>query len=109
MTDFAGLLHASVSRTFGERVNYTPAGGPAITLTDAIFREPTATVEVPDGPPMLTVRPSLGVRLAAMPAGWDPEAAQGESFTVASTGKTYTVAQGRPNGAGWAYLEAVHS
>lgn len=109
MIDFSGLLHSSVGRTFGERVTYTPAVGPAITLTDAVFREPAATVEVPDGPPVLTVRPSLGVQLSAMPSGWDPTSAQGESFTVARTGKTYTVAQGRPNGAGWAYLEAVHA
>lgn len=98
---------AAVHGVFGEPVLYRFADGdPAITIADATFSEAFTTVDALAEPPVMGLRITLGIRLSALPVGYDPEQAQGDHFEVARTGRRYVVKSGRPDGKGWAMLEA---
>lgn len=111
--DWDRLVHAAVFAAFGEasRVGYTIQGGPSLTV-DGIFDEGAMPLTL-DGvsPPSNQVRPTLGIRLSQFPAGYDPRNAKGDTFTITKNGATvaYTVKDGRPDGKGWALLEATRS
>lgn len=91
-------------KIFGEPVSYVPTDAPAIQIT-AVFDEAYAPVQFADGD-VISARPVLGVQLSQFPAGYDPEAAQGDRFTVLRTGLTYVVKAGKTDSHGGARLEA---
>lgn len=105
MIDWNSLVLAPVASTFGQDVDYTPAGGPAVRIT-AVFAEPYIQVDPLGSPGVASTQPRLGVQLSQMPAGWDALNAQGDTFTVVATGKNYTVSSGQPDSKGWAHLLA---
>ena len=101
----APLVVGPVVGTFGQPVDYTPAGGSTVRIT-AVFTEAYVSID-PMGPPgVSSVGPRLGVQVSQLAAGWDPINAQGDTFTVVLTGKTYVVRQGMPDGKGRANLDA---
>lgn len=106
----AAVLQPLMSQdVFGETVTYTPVGHAAFQINDAVFDDGFLSVEAlgPDGPDFSTSNPILGVRLAAFPPGVEP--GQNDQVVVASNGKTYLVAQPRPDGKGWARLELMEA
>lgn len=111
--DWDRLCNAPVFAAFGEsaRIAYAIAGGSTFTV-DGVFDEGAAPVTL-DGisPPVNEVRPVLGVRLAQFPSGYDPRSAKGDTFTVTRRGvaAVYRVKDGRPDGKGWALLEATRT
>ncbi len=106
MINWDAILHAPVQGIFGERVEYRFADGGLLVLADAVFDEAYMAVDAMIDPTIMSRRPTLGVRLSAFPPGFDPEAAQGDTFTVTRTGRTYIVKAGQDDGHGWAKLEA---
>ena len=59
------------------------------------------------GDPLVTTSlPRLGVQMSQFPAAFDPEAAQGDTFVVVRTGKTYVVKTGMADSHGGARLDA---
>lgn len=110
MIDWDSLVHGPVMRAFGEaaRVQYTPAGGPSITV-DGIFDEGARPVRLVDDPDVNEVAPLLGVQLLQFPAGFDPRNAKGDTFVITRNGisTTYVVKDGKPDSHGWAQLEAT--
>jgi hypothetical protein len=103
--DWNAKVLAPVMGVFGEPVTYLPAIGSPFDIT-GVFDEAFTSVDLPGDSAVLSVRPVLGIRLAEFPAGFDPEMAQGDQFTVQRTGVTYTVKAGKPDGHGWARLDA---
>ena len=106
MIDWDKALHAPVMAVFGQAVVYTCADGTVVNLADAVFDEAFVPTDGLVDPTALGRSPVLGVRLAAFPAGYDPENAQGDTFTIAASGVIYVVKAGKPDGHGWAKLEA---
>jgi hypothetical protein len=98
--DWAALT-APVTRIFGEEVLYRPATGGEYPITgvfDAAFKEVLGLK--PDGSPMTSVAPTLGMQprdLPAMPL-------KGDHLTVLSTGFIYRVREVRPDSHGGAIL-----
>ncbi len=105
MVDWDALVLGPLNAVFAESVLYTPAVGAPLQI-DGVFDEAYTPVELVTDPSVISARPVLGVRIAQMPAGWDPEAAQGDQFTVTRTGHTYVVKAGKTDGHGHARLEA---
>jgi hypothetical protein len=103
--DWNALVVGPVMGVFAQPVTYVPAGGAPISIT-AVFDEAFQEVTLPGDASVLSTGPMLGVQLSQMPAGFDPEASQGDQFTVLATGATYVVRQGQPDGHGWALLLA---
>lgn len=96
----APMMSADV---FGENIQptYRPAVGGSFQI-DGVFDAPYLGLAMgPDGEPVAALQqPVLGVRLAqfaVLPL-------QGDQITIASTGKTYVVANVEPDGKGWAKL-----
>lgn len=106
MIDWDTLLHLPMMKVFGEqsRVPYTSLGGWSGTV-DGIFDEGAHAVRVVVDPEVNEVRPLLGIRLSQFPYSYDPRNAKGDSFIV--KGRTYIVKDGKPDGHGWAQLEAT--
>ena len=93
---------------FGEdaRVQYTPVGSPTITV-DGIFDEGARAIQIVTGPDVSEVVPTLGIRLAQFPDGFNPRNAKGDSFVV--RGIAYVVTEGKPDSHGWAILQATRA
>ena len=106
MVNWDAILLAPVQAVFGERVEYRFSDGGMLVLADAVFDEAYMPVDAMVDPTIMSRRPTLGVRLSVFPAGFDPEAAQGDTFTVVRTGRCYIVKAGQGDGHGWAKLEA---
>lgn len=106
MIDWNALVLAPVAGIFGQAVDYTPAGGQTVRLENAIFSEPYVSVDPLGQPGVASTQPRLGLQVSLMPAGWDAINAQGDTFTVVATGKSYTVNSGQPDSKGWAHLTA---
>lgn len=106
MVDFDALVTAPCLAIFGEeedlRPTYTPSGGGAVTVFDAVFDDAYMALMMSEGgPEIATVDPVLGVRLAQFPAG---HPVQGGVVVVPRVAKTYRVSNVEPDGKGWALL-----
>ena len=104
MIDWNALVLGPTMGVFGEPVTYN-IGLQSYALT-AVFDEAFTSVDALSDPGVMSVHPVLGVRLSELPAGYDPENAQGDRFTVGRTGITYVVKSGRPDSHGHARLDA---
>jgi hypothetical protein len=109
--DFDALVLGPAMATFGEAVWYVP--GPRSPIYTGAGFEITgvydhAYVEAGElgSPGVNTTRPVLGVQLSQFPAGFDPENAQKDTFTVLRTGETFVVKSGKKDSHGGARLDA---
>lgn len=105
MIDWDVLVLSPVMGIFGEGQDqapvYTPRGGTAFTLPDAVFdRQFLAVTVAEDGSEVSSRMPVLGVRLAACPV----PPAQGDRVTIPSIGATYMVREVQADGHGHAKL-----
>jgi hypothetical protein len=97
---------APLEAVFGASVTYTPAKGNAFSIS-GVFDEAYHEVILLDGaPPMNTVSPVLGVRLAEFPAGKPP--LKGDHVTIPAGNAVYTVKDVRPDGHGHILLMLKH-
>lgn len=99
MIDWDGLVLQPTMAVFGQTVVYTPAGGTAFTLVDAVFDDAYHPLQpIEDGTAMTTELPVLGVRLSEFPTGVTP--LQGDSVVITALGITYKVRDVEPDGHG---------
>lgn len=105
MIDWDTLVLAPLAQVFGQPVDYTPAGGQTVRIS-GVFDAGYVSVDPLGEPGAVSVGPRLGVQVSQLPAGWDPRNAEGDTFTVVATGKTYRVRLGMPDSHGWARLDA---
>lgn len=107
--DWDAELLGPVMAEFGEGVpgdpsswpTYTPRGLAPFALAGAVFDAEYEVVTITaDGTPASSRRPVLGVRLALFPQA----PAQNDQVAIASSGKTYVVADVHPDGHGHAKL-----
>jgi len=84
---------------------YTPAGGTAFALADAVFDRQSGEIEPEEGIISATTirRPVLGVRLALF-ATYPDAPAQGDSVFIPSVGMTFLVSNSLEDGHGWSKL-----
>ena len=106
MINWNALVVGPMMDTFGQPVSYTPAGGQAVPIT-ATFVGASLVVDPLIQPGAVTHAPRLGVQVSQLPAGWDAENAEGDTFTVIATGKNYRVTVGKADGRGHAMLQAT--
>lgn len=104
MIDWDGAVLGPLNAVFGEPVTYTPRVGAPFPIT-GVFDEAYMPVTLVADPPVMSARPVLGVRLSEFPAGFDPEAAQGDHLTITRTGDTFVVKAGKNDSHGHARLE----
>ncbi|MCW2521750.1 MAG: hypothetical protein JWO63_85 [Frankiales bacterium] len=106
--DWDSLVLGPVMGVFGEGEAsdqtswplYTPVGGAAFRLADAVFDRFYADVETEGDSEVTTRKPVLGVRLAL----FDVEPAQNDLVHIPSVGITFVVKDVRPDGHGHAKL-----
>lgn len=101
--DWDKLVLGPLHQTFGEpegTVAYRPQTGPAFTLEGGVFDAGHRELDALPGVPISTTGPTLGVRLAAFPAGIEPQ--QNDKVTV--RGKIYQVRDVQPDSHGEARL-----
>ena len=93
---------------FGESaaIQYTVIGGASFGV-DGIFDEGARPVHLVADPDVNEIAPTLGIRLAQFPTGYDPRNAKGDTFVA--RGRTYVVKDGKPDSHGWAILEATRA
>lgn len=108
MVDWDELLHAPLMGVFGESalVQYSIAGGAPFGV-DGIFDEGARPVHLVTDPDVNEIVPTLGIRLAQFPAGFEPRNSKGDTFVA--RGVTYVVKDGKPDSHGWAILEATRA
>jgi hypothetical protein len=100
------VLSATMA-VFGEDrpCRYMPAIGAPFDLTNAVFDEQSAELEVEGDLTSATVRrPVLGVRLSLFTAALAVPPAQGDRVLIRSVPKVFMVADVRPDGHGHAKL-----
>lgn len=109
--DFSALVLGPAMATFGETVRYTPGlrspiyTGASFEITGVFDHAHIEAGEL-GNPGVNTTRPVLGVQLSQFPAGYDPENAQKDTFTVIRTGETFVVKSGKKDSHGGARLDA---
>ena len=111
--DWDAELLAPVMAVFGEGVpsvpstwpTYTPHGGAAFQLPDAVFDAQYTRSEEIDGVAQSTTAPILGVRAVHFPQF--PE--QGGRVVIPSNGKTYRVTDVQPDGHGHILLILIEA
>jgi hypothetical protein len=103
MIDWDSLVLKPCMQVFGEPATYNPASGGSLPVA-VVFDDAYMGVEA-GGMVVVTSTPLVGIRLSEFPAGFDPEAAQGDRLTITRTGHTYVVKEGRDDSHGWARLD----
>ncbi|ANN70911.1 head-tail joining protein [Bordetella bronchialis] len=102
MVDF-DQVNVAINGAFGEDLVYQPAaGGPPKPITGVFtdaYKMPFQNGE--GGIGWTTTAPSVGVRLADLPAA----PAKDDRITRVKTGNTYLVFDQKPNGIGWVHIE----
>lgn len=118
MIDWNALVGLPLLGVFGQPVRYQPGPrSPLVALgafrVDGIFHKAYTPVDLGDNPSAISTRPALGIQTPQFPAGYDPEAAQGDMFTLLDPstllpipGEVYVVKSGKVDGMGHALLEA---
>ena len=106
MIDWDALVLTPVMGVFSQAVDYSIAGGATLALRYGVFDDAYVSVDALSDRGVTSTMPTLGVRLAEFPAGFNPENAQGDTFTVRATGRVYVVKTGRPDSHGHARFEA---
>lgn len=115
--DWDALVGSPLAGVFGEAVTYAPAPGSPIASAVlalpggvlpmvGVFDEAYVSVNLGADPGAISAMPVLGVQLSQFPAGYDPEVAQDDIFTVTATGLRYIVKAGKSDGHGHVRLEA---
>ena len=105
MIPWDALVLGPIMGVFGQGITYTTNTGAVVNLPDGVFDQGTAVIDVPGQPGILSSQPLLGVRIVRMPAGWDPELAQGDRFTLAN-GALYEVKAAKADSHGFVRIEA---
>lgn len=101
MSAWATSLDAAltvVRDTFPAAVSYTPASTGTPEAITAVFDEAHEAVDISTGTPVSTTRPALWVRLA------DLSVAPRQEDRVVVAGRTFSVADTQPDGAGGSTL-----
>lgn len=99
------LLLAPVEAIFGQPATYVTRGGATYPL-DGVFDEAVSDVDVTSSPPVTTVHPVFGYRVAALPV----RAHQGDTLVIfAAPGAPlvdtrYVIREVRIDGHGWGLL-----
>lgn len=111
MIDWDALVIGPTVGVFGQPVTYIPGAGSPVfdegpfDIT-AVFDEGYSPADQFSDPSVSTSQPRLGIRLSEFPDGYEAETAQGDTFLVQRTGKTYIVKLGMADGYGGARLDA---
>lgn len=105
MIDWNALAVGPTTSILGEPATYSVDGGVPFPIT-AVFFDGSKAVSPIEEPGVISTAPRIGVQLSQFPAGYDPQNAQGDTFTITRTGVTYVVRAGWPDGLGGAHLEA---
>ena len=112
MIDWDAAVIGPTNSVFGEPILYWPSivsaiysAGVALPI-NGVFDEGYTPVTLVEDPAVSSTHPVLGVQLSQLPAAFDPINAQEDRFTVVRTGLTYIVKAGKPDGHGWARLDA---
>lgn len=97
MIDWDAAILAPVMGVFGEQVIYTPRNGVPVVITDAVFDEEAAEIQIgEDGQATTQRKPTLGMR-----ASWFyTPPAQSDRVLIVRTGVTYIVKNPQPDGHG---------
>ena len=103
MIDWDQRVLAPVVAVFGEAMTYLPVVGASFSFT-GVFDEQYQDVDLAGGMGVVSTMPVCGIRLAEFPAGFNAENAQGDSVIRISTGSTYIIKSGEPDGHGAAKL-----
>jgi len=106
MMDF-DQVNQAVNGAFGEGLIYQPAaGGPPKNIT-GVFTDAykMAFQDGQGGVGWTTTAPSVGVRLADLPAA----PAKDDSITRVRTGEVFLVFDQQPDGLGWVHLQLKKS
>ncbi|WP_260927372.1 hypothetical protein [Novosphingobium sp. 9] len=102
--DWDSLVLGPAMGIFGDEVIYTPRGGVAVTIPDAVVDDEATELQMgEDGQTSIQKRPLIGIRAAALAA----EAQQGDRVKVVKTGKVYVVREPIPDGHGHVLLKVM--
>ena len=83
---------------FGQQAIYTPRGGAAIIIPDAVFDAESSQITTgDDGSEIVVAMPTLGIRAAALGS---ITAAQNDTVLITATGVAYIVKSAVPDGHG---------
>jgi hypothetical protein len=104
--DWNAVVLGPVMGVFGQQVLYQPANGTPFTIFHGVFDNGFVEVDPIGSPGVLSAKPVLGIQLSEFPAGFDAKEAQGDFFTMLSTGVTYIVKGGEADSHGHALLRA---
>ncbi len=106
LTPLMGIFGEGVPGDPSSWPRYTPRGGSAFQLPDAVFDEQYhRVVEQGEGSEVSTTTPVLGVRAALFPQPPD----QGDRVFIPSNGKTYRIADDQPDGHGHILLILIEA
>ncbi|MFN3675578.1 MAG: hypothetical protein ACK4TC_06325 [Sphingomonas pseudosanguinis] len=116
--DWDAELLGPVMAVFGEGVpgvpstwpTYTPKGGTAFQLPDAVYDEQyTRVIQEGEGSEVSTTGPVIGVREAVFTAAGQPQPRQGDKVFVPSKPQTYLVQDVQPDSHGHVLLILIEA